>query len=346
MATIQRYVNTASSGGDGTTNGTAGGTAAFASLSAAIAAISPGASDDVIIDCCGASTDAASVNIAFGTAPASILIRGNRSDPAGFYSGNLTISTSHYRIEAAGAVSQITVSEANTTIDGIQIIAGGGANRAAIVPASPGCTVRKCRMLGNGCDFGLGQNSDWVVGGTYRFENNLIVGFNVEQIALRVAIHTSPTVHCYNNTLYGEGSSIGIKLSQFDGSGSGTYNIKGNASANSGSGSDYDASGFAEAGATVNLDNNAFAEAAGTSGEIALGTPSSAWTSPGTGASNDFSIKDTNSSLYNAVNPVLVATDINDVARGGSDHDVGAFAIGAIVPAPTLRVVRGGLQWR
>jgi hypothetical protein len=39
MATIVRYVNTASSGGDGTTNATSGGTAAYASLSAAEAAL-------------------------------------------------------------------------------------------------------------------------------------------------------------------------------------------------------------------------------------------------------------------------------------------------------------------
>jgi hypothetical protein len=326
MATIQRYVNTASAGGDGTTNGTAGATAAFASLSAAIAAISPTAADDVIIDCCGTAADTTSVTVNFATAPASIIIRGNRSDAAGFYDGASLISTSHYRLAPVGAVNVLTISENNTTVDGIQIIASGGANRAAVIAGSL-CTIRKCRMRANTCDYGIGQATDWVITGTYTFENNLIVGFNVDQLGIRVTGHANPTMNIYHNTLYGDGSSTGIRLVQANGAGTPTFNIKGNASANSGTGNDYDASAMLEDGATVNLADNAFSEAAGTSGEIVLGTTTDAWTSPGTGESADFTVKNTSSSLYSAVNPTLLTSDITDATRDGANHDVGAFEL-------------------
>lgn len=81
MATIIRYVNTASSGGDGTTNNTSGGTAAFASLSAAEAALRQnltGVTCDVAdeqgnnyialdILCTGTSADTSAVDFSSGT---------------------------------------------------------------------------------------------------------------------------------------------------------------------------------------------------------------------------------------------------------------------------------------
>lgn len=81
MATIVRYVNTASSGGDGTTNGTSGGTAAYASLSAAEAALRQnltGVTCDVNdedgnayialdILCTGSSADTSTVDFSSGT---------------------------------------------------------------------------------------------------------------------------------------------------------------------------------------------------------------------------------------------------------------------------------------
>ena len=54
MASFIRYVNTASSGGDGTTNNTSGATAAYASLKdAADAAVTVASGDDYTILCTG-----------------------------------------------------------------------------------------------------------------------------------------------------------------------------------------------------------------------------------------------------------------------------------------------------
>jgi hypothetical protein len=46
MATVQRYCNTASSGGDGTTNNTSGATAAFVSQFSAESNMGGSATDD------------------------------------------------------------------------------------------------------------------------------------------------------------------------------------------------------------------------------------------------------------------------------------------------------------
>ena len=56
MATVTRYVNTASSGGDGTTNGTSGSTAAYATLSAGLTAEAVdlvAAGDSIVFECDG-----------------------------------------------------------------------------------------------------------------------------------------------------------------------------------------------------------------------------------------------------------------------------------------------------
>jgi hypothetical protein len=327
MATIQRYVNTASAGGDGTTNGTAGGTAAYASLSSAEANISPTGSDDVIIDCCGTAADTTSVAVDFATTPATTTIRGNRSEGDGFYDGAALISSSHYRLETGAGVNALAINETGVTVDGIQITAAGGANFSAIRPSIDGGTVRKCRIRLNGCDYGIGQSTAWITSGTHTFENNLVVGSTVDGINVGVATHFSPTVNVYHNTVYGDGSSIGIRVVQANGAGTPTFNIKGNAVANNGSGDDYNASAMTEDGATVNITDNAFSEAHGTSGEIVLGVTTDAWTSPGTSAAADFTVKNTSSSLYNAVNPTLLSTDITDYTRDGTNHDVGAFEL-------------------
>jgi hypothetical protein len=328
MATIQRYVNTASVGGDGTTNGTAGATAAFASLSSAEANISPTGADDVIIDCCGTAADSTAVTVDFATTPASTLIQGNRSDGAGFYNGTSTISTSHYRLTSGASTNTLTISEPGVTIDGIQIIGSGGAAFSCLRPhTAVSGTIKNCRVLASGVDYCIGRGTSWLQGGTHTFENNVLVGYSVDGFGIRVDTNFSPTVNLYHNTIYGDGSSTGIRLVQANGAGAPTYNIKGNAVANNGTGNDYDASAMVEDGATVNLGDNAFSEAAGTSGEIVLGVTTDAWTSPGTSEAAVFTVKNTSSSLYNAVNPTLLSTDITAATRDGTNHDVGAFEL-------------------
>lgn len=334
MATVQRYVNTASSGGDGTTNNTSGGTAAYASLSSWEANSGGSATDDYIVDCCGTAADATAVTVDFAVAftTGSVTIRGNASDPAGKYNGTATISTSHYRLSSVAATC-LVLTENNTTVDGIQAEAQGGAFRAAIHFASiaGNCTIRNNRVRASGaCDSGIGTGGTATgSNGTWLIENNLVVGFTLVGIETKYDNFRTPTVTVRQNTVYGDGSSIGIQA--IDGvSGAASFTIKGNAIGNTGA---SNALSVTLVGGSATYDDNATEDAQGTTGEIAIGTLANAWTSPGTTQAADFTVKDASSSLYSAVNPTLVTLDITGFTRDGTNHDVGCFEFQAPPPA-------------
>jgi len=328
MATVQRYVDTASSGGDGTTQGHSGSTAAYASLSSWEANSGGSATDDYIVDCAGSTADTTAVTVDFATniTSGSILIRGNRSasDSDGFYSGNATISTSHYRLSTgSGDFNSLTINEPNGTVDGIQVQSGHtGSFGHAIRNISAGAgAVRNCRAFtSSGCDTGIGTTAASSGSATRTVENNLVVGFDSAGIQWYIANHNSPTHNFYHNTIYG--CAVGINVHRGGLTGSPVNNVKGNAIAAS-SGNDLAAIGT---NGTVNYADNATDDYdLGTTNEIDLGATTDAWTSPGTATTNDFTVKDTGSSLYNAVNPTLVSTDITDFTRDGTNHDVGCF---------------------
>lgn len=340
MATVQRYCNTASSGGDGTTNATSGGTAAYASMSSAEANMGGSATDDYILDCCGTAADTTVVTWDFATnlTTGTLLVQGNRSDAAGFYDGNLVISTSHYRLDPGNVIKILQFDEANTTIDGIQVVSGHTSTfGVAIQPptANVAMTVKKCRVHATStCRTGIGYpgfstNSN----ATSTIENNLIVNFNTNGIELSSNNFFTPTYNIYHNTIYGDGSAVGISAASLGGSSAAVFNIKGNALANSGGSNDIVVS--LTGTSAVNYADNATEDFdLGTTDEIDLGTTTDAWTSPGTTAASDFTVKNTSSSLYNAVNPTLVSTDITDYTRDGTNHDVGAFELVVAVANP------------
>jgi hypothetical protein len=207
----------------------------------------------------------------------------------------------------------------------LQIVAGHtGSNGVGIYCTTAEYSVRKCRLLNTAsCDYGIG-NSSAVSGSSARtFENNLIVGFDVGGIAVLVTNFFTPTVTIAHNTIYGDGTSTSGGI-RYGGSGanSGTiFNIKGNAVGNCGSGNDLIK--VSAASSTDNFDDNAFEHSESTSGEIALGTLTSAWTSPGTSASSDFTVKDGSSPLNFTVTGSLVSDDIRGTTR--SNYSVGAF---------------------
>jgi hypothetical protein len=326
VATVQRYVDTASSGGDGTTQAHSGATAAYASLSSWEANAGGSATDDYIVDCAGSAADTTGVTVDFAVnlTTGSVTIRGDRAAPDddGFYDGNVVISSSHYRLATTGNIC-LTISEPNVTVDGIQLEAGHTTTfRSGIAyTTTTGLTIRKNRIRNtNSTDYGIGNSSQIGGSGPLTIENNLVVGFDEVGIRIEGATHTSITYHVRHNTVYGDGASIGIYLDQNDGTGTPTFNIAGNAMANNTT--EYDASQLAENGATVNLADNATDD---TTGQIQNIVAADAWTSPGTTAASDFTVKNTSSALYNAVNPTLVSTDITDFTRDGTNHDVGAF---------------------
>ena len=334
MATVQRYVNTASTaGGDGTTNGTDSGdsTRAYATLAEWEANAGGSATDDYIVDCCGTTADATctidfTTNLTTGT----VTVRGNRSDGAGFYTGSLVHSTSHYRVDEGSGFFGILSNEDGTTIDGIQIKQSkNNASAYAIKIASRNnAVVRKCRAIAGSSGTGHGIAITDHKTSSAEISNCLAVGFSINQILVSAGNFFDPTVSIFENTAYADGSSDGITCSGTANT-EAVFTIKGNAVANSGTGADIDVSGIGASDTVTYADNALEQYDLGTTDEIDLVSAASAWTSPGTSESSDFSVKDASSALYNAVNPTLVTTDITDFTRDGTNHDVGAFELQA-----------------
>jgi hypothetical protein len=159
VAEVVRYVNTASSGGDGTTNAESGANAAYASLSAWEAAeqtnlVSDGDWHHVYVSTgSGTAADTSTVNISGWTTGASnyILIEAADGDQA----VKTSYDTNRYRLECTS--SCLTISEDYVRVDGVQIkltisagdaaaiIAGGG----QITQTNSDIRVSNCRVLGD-----------------------------------------------------------------------------------------------------------------------------------------------------------------------------------------------------
>lgn len=334
MATVQSYVNTASVGGDGTTNATSGANAAYASLASWEANSGGSATDDYVVDCCGGA-DSTAVTLDFPTniTTGSVTIRANRSDPAGFYTGPLVLSTDHYHLAVAG--SCLTQNEGNSTVDGIQFLVSHATGFAGAVRSTIGgssgqhFTIKNCRMLNTaGTDYGIGFGAGVSLGGggtTQNFENNLVVGFDAAGIYSNISTHTTKTVNILHNTVYGDGSSSGIRALTSSGEGNPTVNVIGNAVANSGSTATINVT---LAVGTVNYADNAIDDyPLGTTDEISLGSAASAWTNPGSSTTNDFTVKDSSSALYQGVSPTVLTTDLLGYTRDGASHDIGAYEL-------------------
>lgn len=333
MASI-RYVDTASSGGDGTTRNHSGATAAYASLSSWEGNEGGDVAENYEVHCAGSTADTTATTISFGAhiTTGSVKVFGDRSAPDndGYYSGTSTISTGHYRLSAGNVANSLVLAEANMTVDGIQVENGDAVGSSVAVRVDTGpTTVKNCRIRNSSsCDVGLGTAS--AAGTTWTAENNLIVGFDTGGIRQQVANFFNPTFTAYHNTIYGDGSSVGFVIST-GASNTPVFNIKGNAVGNTG-----DALSKTGATGTFNYDDNAFDTTESTSGEIALGTASDAWTSPATTQGSDFTVKNASSVLYNAVNPTLVTLDITGFTRDGANHDVGCFEL-QVAGQPTIK---------
>lgn len=129
MATVvTRYVNTASSGGDGTTNGTSGADAAYASLNAGLADIAADypnfVTSDVQVDllCTGTTADTTAATIPTITTDQTRFLRikaqaGDWASPSGW-------STSKYRYvrsSAANMLNFMAATVANVRLEGLQL---------------------------------------------------------------------------------------------------------------------------------------------------------------------------------------------------------------------------------
>jgi hypothetical protein len=241
VAAVTRYVNTASSGGDGTTNATSGGTAAYASLSSFDANYSASATDDLTVECCGGS-DTLAFDYDLATTPNSTLIRANPSEPDGLYTGDDAISTAHYYLNRGTSTAfAVKIREPNTTLQNIQIVhASTGAFDNAVSLANGshvGVVFDSCsiRAAGAGC-FGYGGSDPGTLGGTLTIRNCLLVlTAGTAAINLDTASAQSLAVQfdIYQNTIYSNGAKPGVRVTtDWNGTNAQTFNIKNNVVAN------------------------------------------------------------------------------------------------------------------
>lgn len=327
---ITKYVNTNTGASVGTQDGStdtpgSSGTAAFATLDQAIdwiVANDATLSDDYTINCRGLNADTTNVNVAGITVGSfSLLIQANPNEADGFYDGNEVISSSHYRL--SGTSGDILAVGVACTIRGLQVETSAGAFRCAIKHSgNSALLIDRCRVRNTGSTrTGIGNpGSANALDFTLTIQSCLIVGFGSFGIELVQNNFRTGHWELRNNTIYGDGSSIGIGLN-FATSGTPTAHLENNAIGNCGASADFSVTGTG----TATYANNATEGGAnGTTGEVDIGTLTDAWTSPGTTAAADFTIKSTSSALYNSgVNPDP-ANDVRGVAF--VTNDIGAFA--------------------
>jgi len=341
-----RYVNTASTVGtqDGTTT-TAGnsGTAAFATWDQFLdwlVANDATLSDSYTLEMFGSTDDTTDVVINGLTMGANtMLCRGYRSDAAGFNDDdNSLISTGHYT--HVSSARNVDINEQNVTIDGAQFEnSTGTAFRSCIKFSNTTGTVarnNRCRNTGS-TRTAIGHEGGAISGsGTLTIENNIVSGFDTSGVELISAAFATPTYNVMRNAVYGKaGGGTGVNITRGSSFG-GTINVKANAIGNCGT--DITVGG---SGGTVNFDSNATEDVNGHTNEIAIGTLTDAWASPGTAQASDFSIKDTSSSLYDSsLATGLPANDCKDIAY--VTDDVGPYAFpgggGGSIPKHLLMI--------
>lgn len=329
MATFTRYVDI----NQGAGNGSARDASAYASLSSAeanIIADTGGASTDTyIIKCAGSNADTTSATFNFSlTGAGNITIMGDdaATDSDGKYNGNLTISTGHYRLTNS-STSPLKPAQQNMTIDGIQIEVGSGLFNCGI-DISGGVAlgtayfrVKNCRIRASAAtDSGIGSGSSSINSdGEITYSDNLIVGFNAQGIEIFASNFRHPTCSFTQNTIYGDGTSIGIKVAEGGSNTGATYVTKGNALANHGTGGCFS---IVPVLGVATYAQNCCDSAEGTTTEVLITT--AVWTSPGTTQGSDFSAVAA-SAIINVVTPQLTTTDINGNARGSAPNEAGCF---------------------
>jgi len=330
MAAVDVYVNTDNGGTeDGTTHATG-----WATLADAIADMNSGTfnSDDVTIHCAGATDDTTSVNISFSDTPTSITIKGDAAEADGTNTGATSIDTAFYLLAPGDVTNALSFNETTiaTTLDGIQLESGhtgtfGSAVTFAGVSEGVTWTVKNCRIRNaSSVDVGIGKDGTVAYDGTIVIENNIIIDFQDRGVYLDVSTHRDPDINIRHNTIYG--GFDGIRIDAPGGSPSAhTWNVQGNAVA----GTTNDITITTHAQTTLNQADNYTDDSGRHANDHDIGTLTDAWTSHGTGRASDFTVKDTSSNLYDAVDPV-VSTNDDDIlgeARGTAPNDAGAFEL-------------------
>lgn len=348
MADVERFVDTASSGGDGTTRNHSGGTAAYASLSAWLSAEATDlvtATDTHRVRCAGSTADGTAVDVDGWVNDASFFptIQGDDAavDSDGFYGGDLGLSTGHYRLDDSGDADVLEISDEFVVVDGIQVVLSRTSNFSTALRFSIGNVTainnRIVRTAASGnSHFGIegkDSNDDSFI------KNNIVYGFNSSSsvgILHDMANFFTGTYHVYNNTVFD--NTDGIEISSRDA----TLVAKNNVVANN-------TNDFLESNGTLTIDYNAIDDAdVQTNGvDISPGGDENAdWDlamtdpTPSSGEP-DFTLKDGDSVLDGAGIPQssdseVPTLDILGVTRDSSAPDIGAFEEEFAAGAPPI----------
>jgi hypothetical protein len=330
MALVTRYINTASStGGDGTTNGTAGATRAYVSMLEWEAAENVDlvtATDTHIVYCSGTAADTTSCDNTGWTTDATyfVTISGHLSSGTG-YNDTGIYSTSYYRLDPASSHAFKVKNTANSwVVEKIQLrIANSGSRIFESQAGTDAWTVRKCNIRGEG-EKTIKTRIDWIV------ENNVIDGRGVGEYGISCEGTTNLV---YNNVVTGF-VTAGVFAN------SNTATIKNNAVFDN-------ADDFLDV-ASATLDYNASDDGDGTNSvDISPGgTEATDWAAAFTDyAAFDFTPLDDSSVLFEA--GVGSGTDGNvplddylEVTRNTTSPSIGAFELlGVVYFIPTLLII-------
>lgn len=226
MATDRiRYVNAASSGGDGTTTATSGANAAYATMHAALAgeyALVPNlvTSDlRLIIYCVGTSQDSYASSVGTTTAPFTtdstrcVIIETPLADRG---ANPYAWSTSRYRWVNAVA-SSFQMRNVDLTLRGLQLECTRNATDANFISIQPNtsgktvvieeCIFRLTGATNTGNSINIGGGSS----GTFKVRNNILIATTPTTTGSAVVVNNSSmTAYIDNNTIVGH-KSYGIR---------------------------------------------------------------------------------------------------------------------------------------
>ena len=335
MADVERFVDTASSGGDGTTRNHSGGTAAYASLAAWDSAEQTDlvtATDTHRVRCAGSTADA-TTTVSGWTFDASffVTIQGDDVGSDGFNNTNKVWSASHYRIESSTAFRSLRMDENFLVVDGIQVQNTKNSTSASCIDADrANLTIKHCRITSAGVTKSAGIFGNTASGAvSHDIISNIVFDIGGPGIRLGSNGNEARTFNAYNNTVFD--CTTGIELATDDADL--TYNVKNNAFFNNTT--DLTAS---QTSSTYNHDWNAGEDAPPTdeTNGVTIGTLTDAMTTPG-GTMKDriVQVKNDSSTLFNASeitnadDSQVPTVDIVGNTRNsgvGEDTSIGAWA--------------------
>lgn len=197
-ATITRYVNPGSTGGNGTTSALTGANAAYASLSAWNAAeaqdLTDLGGDIMVVNCAGSTADTTNLSISGWTTSATSYIEINGDNTTG------KLDTSKYRMEVSAATYCIRTLAAGSDFVRLKNLQLKNTNVGGNCLELDRQSAATYDHRVNNCIFYGGVYGAWLGRTTVTMWNNVIYGMSTTGI-LCIYGYGPPTANLYNNTI-------------------------------------------------------------------------------------------------------------------------------------------------